>query len=187
MSKLLIQNYHTEVEKIIQYGGSRKETSIRVAFQKLLEGYCAAKNFILIPELDYRTQYDTTVYPDGTVKDALRLPWGYWESKDQDDDLDQEMGNKLAKGYPNDNILFEDSQTAVLIQGGNEVQRVSILDADKLDVLLKPICPLFSKRYETNWTFRRKAIQNFKALLRIYLRSAKNPLIRKSTTLIFGK
>jgi len=25
---------------IIQYGGSRKETTIRVAFQRLLENYC---------------------------------------------------------------------------------------------------------------------------------------------------
>ena len=136
MSRLLIQHYHTEVEKIIQYGGSRKETSIRVAFQNLLNGYCESQNFILIPELEYRTKYETTVYPDGTVKDALRLPWGYWESKDQDDDLDKEIQHKFIKGYPNDNILFEDSQTAVLIQGGNEVQRVAMSDADKLDALL---------------------------------------------------
>jgi predicted helicase len=136
MSRLQIQNYHTEVEKIIQYGGSRKETSIRVAFQNLLNGYCSAKNFILIPELEYRTKHNTTVYPDGTIKDALRLPWGYWESKDIDDDLDKEIQNKFAKGYPNDNILFEDSQTAILIQAGQEVQRVSMAETDKLDALL---------------------------------------------------
>ena len=136
MSKLLIQNYHTEVEKFIQYGGSRKETSIRVAFQNLLNVYCESQQLILIPELEYRTQYGTTVYPDGTVKDALRLPWGYWESKDQEDDLDQEIQNKFAKGYPSDNILFEDSQTAVLIQGGQQVQRVSMATADNLDQLL---------------------------------------------------
>jgi len=136
MSRLLIQNYHTEVEKIIQYGGSSKETSIRVAFQNLLNAYCTPKNFILIPELAYPTKYDTTVYPDGTVKDALRLDWGYWESKDKYDDLDKEIGSKFAKGYPNDNILFEDSQQAVLIQGNNEVSRVSIADAAKLDALL---------------------------------------------------
>ena len=74
-----------------------------------------------MPPSGYRTKHDTTVYPDGTIKDALRLPWGYWESKDQFDNLDQEIENKFAKGYPNDNILFEDSQTAVLIQGGHEV------------------------------------------------------------------
>jgi len=136
MSRLLIQNYHTEVEKIIQYGGSHKETSIRVAFQNLLNGYCTAKNFLLIPELAYRTKHNTTVYPDGTVKDALRLPWGYWESKDIDDDINKEIQQKFAQGYPNDNILFEDSQTAVLIQSANEVQRVNMADADKLEALL---------------------------------------------------
>jgi predicted helicase len=135
MSRLLIQKYQTEVEKIIQYGGSRKETSLKVAFQNLLNAYCESKNFVLIPELEYRTKHNTTVYPDGTVKDALRLPWGYWESKDQDDDLDKEIQNKFAKGYPNDNILFEDSKTAILIQGNHEVQRVAIANADKLDAL----------------------------------------------------
>ncbi len=82
MSRLLIQNYYTDIEKIIQYGGSRKETTIREAFKNLLNGYCKSQHFILIPELEYRTQSGTTVYPDGTIKDALRLPWGYWESKD---------------------------------------------------------------------------------------------------------
>ncbi|MEN8218363.1 MAG: hypothetical protein ABFS56_18735, partial [Pseudomonadota bacterium] len=43
--------------------------------------------------------------------------------------LSQEIQTKFAKGYPNDNILFEDSQTAVLIQGGTEVMRVSMADA----------------------------------------------------------
>ncbi len=33
MSRLLIQNYYTDIEKIIQYGGSRKETTIREAFK----------------------------------------------------------------------------------------------------------------------------------------------------------
>lgn len=116
MSRLLVSQYHAEVEKIIQYGGSRKETSIRVAFQNLLNEYCKAKEFQLIPELDYKTRSGKILYPDGTVKDALRLDWGYWESKDQYDNLDQEIDKKLAKGYPDSNILFEDSQTTVLIQ-----------------------------------------------------------------------
>ena len=28
---------------------------------------------------------------DGTVKDAIRLDYGYWEAKDQYDDLDKEI------------------------------------------------------------------------------------------------
>ncbi|MGB3636023.1 MAG: DNA methyltransferase, partial [Rivularia sp. (in: cyanobacteria)] len=100
MSVLLIRQYHAEVENIIVYGGSRKETSIRVAFQNLLNEYCKPREFRLIPELDYKTPQGKVVYPDGTVKDALRLDWGYWESKDQYDNLDREIEKKLIKGYP---------------------------------------------------------------------------------------
>ncbi|MEQ8971750.1 MAG: hypothetical protein RIE73_15310 [Coleofasciculus sp. C1-SOL-03] len=39
MSRLLITQYQAEVEKIIRYGGSRKETSIRNAFERLLNDY----------------------------------------------------------------------------------------------------------------------------------------------------
>ncbi len=136
MSRLLVTQYQAEVEKIIQYGGSRKETSIRVAFQNLLNEYCKPRDFLLIPELDYRLPNGKLVYPDGTIKDALRLDWGYWESKDQYDNLDEEIEKKLNKGYPDSNILFEDSQTAVLIQSSTETMRVSMRDADAVDGII---------------------------------------------------
>ncbi len=136
MSRINIERYYNEIDKIIQYGGSKKETAIRGAFQKLLNTYCEPKDFILITELDYKTPSGTTVLPDGTVKDALRLDWGYWESKDTYDDLDLEIEKKLEKGYPRDNIVFEDSQTAILIQGGEEKLRIPIRDETKLDRLL---------------------------------------------------
>ncbi|MEH2270540.1 MAG: type ISP restriction/modification enzyme [Nostoc sp.] len=136
MSKLLVSQYHTEVERIIQYGGSRKETSIRVAFQNLVNEYCKPREFRLIPELDYKTPSGKLVYPDGTIKDALRLDWGYWESKDEYDNLDEEISKKLIKGYPDSNILFEDSQTAVLIQSGQETMRVPMKDINALDAII---------------------------------------------------
>ena len=136
MSRLLISQYHAEVEKVIQYGGSRKETSIRFAFQNLLNEYCKPREFQLIPELDYKTRTGKAIRPDGTVKDALRLDWGYWESKDQFDNLNEEIGKKLKKGYPDSNILFEDSQTAVLIQSGNEILRVPMQDGEALDKII---------------------------------------------------
>ncbi|MGL4377727.1 MAG: type ISP restriction/modification enzyme [Microcoleaceae cyanobacterium] len=136
MSKILINQFYTNLDNLIQYGGSRKETAIRTAFQTLLNEYCKTKNFLLVPELEYRTTSGKTVNPDGTVKDAIRLDYGYWESKDEYDNLDKEIEKKLAKGYPNDNILFEDSQTAVLIQKGQEVMRVPLRDEQKLDAIL---------------------------------------------------
>lgn len=157
MSKLLVSQYHAEVDRIVQYGGSKKETSIRNAFEKLLNEYCKPRDFLLIPELEYRTKQGKIVRPDGTVKDALRLDWGYWESKDQYDSLDREIGKKLEKGYPNDNILFEDSQTAVLIQAGSEVVRISMRDATELDAALQAF---------TNYL--RPEVKDFREAIRVF-------------------
>jgi predicted helicase len=136
MSRLLVTQYQAEVEQIIRYGGSRKETSIRGAFERLLNGYCKPRNYLLVTELDYKTRFNTTVYPDGTIKDAIRLEHGWWESKDQYDRLDEKIEEKFAKGYPDENILFENSQTAVLIQHSQEVARIPMQDAAGLDALL---------------------------------------------------
>ncbi|NCS03984.1 MAG: N-6 DNA methylase [Microcystis aeruginosa G13-07] len=178
MSRLLISQYQAEVEKIVQYGGSRKETSIRVAFQNLLNDYCKARDFLLIPELDYRTKSGKVVYPDGTVKDALRLDWGYWESKDQYDNLDEEIEKKLAKGYPNDNILFEDSQTAVLIQGGEERLRVSMRDDEALDGIINAFINYVRPEVEDF----REAIDSFKEDLPTILEALRGLIARQSET-----
>lgn len=92
MSRINIERYYNEVDKIIQYGGSKKETAIRGAFQKLLNSYCESKDFILIPELDFKTPFGTTVHPDGTVKDVLRLDWGLlkFQEKYQDERISKE-------------------------------------------------------------------------------------------------
>ena len=106
MSIQLIQQYYTKVEKLIQYGGTRNESTLRKAFQDLLEQYARSKNLLLVPEAEYTTKKGYKVYPDGTLKDALRQDWGYWESKDEKDNLTQEILSKFAKGYPSFNILY---------------------------------------------------------------------------------
>jgi len=136
MSTQLIQQYHAKVEKIIRYGGSRNEATLRKPFQDLLEAYAASKNLLLVPEVELRTRGGRRVIPDGTLKDALRQDWGYWESKDEKDDLASEIAAKFAKGYPSTNILFEDSRNAVLYQNGDEVLRASFDDVDALDAIL---------------------------------------------------
>jgi predicted helicase len=158
MSRRLIEDYYHEVDKIKQYSGSRLELSLRSEFANLLNSYCKQKNLLLVQELEYRTKKGTMVKPDGTVKDALRLDWGYWESKDEYDDLDKEIKAKLEKGYPSSNIIFEDSQTAVLIQQGKETSRVSINDAEKLDALFQQF---INYEREEIRDFR-KAIEKFK-------------------------
>ena len=111
MSLHSIQQYQSEVEKIIHYGGSKKETAIRNAFYNLLNEYAKQKELMLIPEISVKGKLGKSVTPDGTLKDSLRQDWGYWESKDEADNIDDEIAKKFSKGYPNDNILFEDSKT----------------------------------------------------------------------------
>lgn len=72
MSVQLIQQYHAQVAKIIRYGGSRKESTVRKPFQDLLEHYARQRNLELIAKLDYLTWQGRTIYPDGTLKDAPR-------------------------------------------------------------------------------------------------------------------
>lgn len=136
MSIQLIQQYHAKVEKIIRYSGSRNEATLRKAFQDLLEAYALSKNLLLVPEVEVRTRGGRRVVPDGTLKDALRQDWGYWESKDEKDNLADEIAAKFAKGYPSTNILFDDTHLAVLWQNGEEVARADFTNAPAFDAIL---------------------------------------------------
>jgi len=105
MSKTLITQYYNRVDKLIQFGGSRKETSVRNEFYGLLNTYADKKNLLLVAELPVRGTKGRDVTPDGTLKNVLRLDYGYWESKDEALDLDEEIEKKIKKGYPLNNIL----------------------------------------------------------------------------------
>ncbi len=136
MSQLAIQKYHQKLENLIQYGGSRNEGSIRRAFESLLDVYCHKHQKELVAELEKASKYGNKIKFDGVIKDAFQMDWGYWEAKDEKDNLVEEIQAKFAKGYPNDNILFEDSKTAILIQAGQEVIQVDMQDWKALDKLL---------------------------------------------------
>ena len=116
--------------ELIAFGGLANEENIRSAFQNCLAAYCAehSERLVLVPEL----RSDRSNKPDGTIRDSLRMTRGLWEAKDTYDDLDREIRNKLSQGYSSDNILFEDSRTAVLVQDHQEAMRTDMTD---------PVCP----------------------------------------------
>jgi len=137
MSDIAIQRFLTELAELKHRSGKPNESSIRLAFIKLLGEYAKAKDLRLVPEVPVRGKLGKFVTPDGTLKDTLVLDWGYWESKDEFDDLEREIANKFAKGYPDDNILFEDSIHAVLYQNGRRAAECKMEDVPALDKLLK--------------------------------------------------
>jgi len=51
MSIHSVKQYQSEVEKIIHFGGTKKETAIRTAFHGLLNEYAKQKGLMLIPEI----------------------------------------------------------------------------------------------------------------------------------------
>ena len=159
MSIQSIQQYVAKVEKIIRYGGSRNESALRKPFQELLDSYALGKNLLLVTEVEVRTPQNKRIVPDGTLKDALRQDWGYWESKDEKDDLEAEIAVKFARGYPDFNILFEDSHKAVLYQNGEEVARADFADFAGLDILLRQ----FVSYEPLQVTAFHRAIDQFKA------------------------
>ena len=130
-----IEQYRTKLQELIEFGGSDNEENIRPAFQNCLDAYCHdhRERLVLIPEL----KNSPSNKPDGTVKDSLRMARGYWEAKDSHDDLDAEIKVKFNRGYPRDNIIFEDSQTAVLVQNGNEAMRVDMSRDGELHRLIR--------------------------------------------------
>ena len=130
-----VRQYHEELERLIRSGGSDNESNIRRAFENCLDAYCSEHRdrLVLVPELPTANG----VIPDGTVKDGLRMARGYWEAKDTHDDLDAEIQRKLDRGYPRDNIIFEDSRTAVLIQNREECMRVDMSRPGELHRLVR--------------------------------------------------
>ena len=129
-----IERYRSELAELIQFGGSDNEQSIRPAFQNCLAAYCRdhREKLLLVPELAAGSNI-----PDGTVKDALRMARGYWEAKDSHDHLDAEIQAKFNRGYPRDNIVFEDSETAVLFQNGALAMRADMTRPGELHRLIQ--------------------------------------------------
>ena len=152
MSQLLINDYLKQLDIIRRVSGSARETIVREAFKDLLKAWGKQQGLIFLAEYPLKTATKTNIAVDGALLHELRMPLGYWEAKDADDDLDAEVAKKFRKGYPQDNIIFSDDAFAVLWQNRQEVLRCDMTDTDALGRLLK----LF-------FSFKRPEIAGFRA------------------------
>jgi predicted helicase len=135
MSKTFIEQYYKEKHKIANISRQNSESVLRRAFARLLERFGEKKHLTLIEEFTHQTEKGTRIRFDGVVKNDMGLNFGYWEAK-ANVDLEDEIRKKFNKGYPKDNIIFEDGKTAVLYQNGIRTQEVSINEAELLQTLL---------------------------------------------------
>jgi predicted helicase len=137
MSQLLINDYLRQLDVIKKASGSTRETIVREAFKDLLKSWGKQYDLIFLAEYPLKTATKTNIQVDGALLHELRMPLGYWEAKDADDDLDEEVVKKFRKGYPQDNIIFSDDTVAVLWQNRREVIRCDMTDTVVLAKLLK--------------------------------------------------
>lgn len=159
MSQLLIQQYLNQLQDLRKVSGTHRESVVREAFKDLLKGWGRSQDLIFVPEYEIITPTKDRRYVDGALLHALRVPFGYWEAKDEKDDLNSEITTKLRRGYPQDNIIFEDSRQAVLMQAKTEVMRCAVDDVTALEKLLR----LFFGYAPPAIVKFRKAVEQFKA------------------------
>ena len=175
MSRQLINEYRADLDRLKSVSGSRRESVLREAFKDVLKRWGRSLDLYFVPEHDIVTSQKNRIYLDGALLHALRVPFGYWEAKDADDDLDAEIAAKSRKGYPRDNIIYSDDHTAILIQNGHEIARVPMDDTDALYGLLSRF---FAHERQEIADFN-KAVKQFATDLPAVLEALRNIIAQK--------
>src|SRR5664280_3626224 len=160
-SHKLVKSYY---ETLGNYGqlSIDHEMAVRSAFQNLLAGCGRQFEWTLVPEYQFRPAKQSAVRVDGALLDTFKLPRGYWEAKDEHDDLDKEIRAKLDKGYPRNNIIFQAPERAVLYQHGvRQGLNENIRDSANLVGLLKVFFGYREPHYE-EWD---AAVADFKGYI----------------------
>src|SRR5258707_11859454 len=107
----------------------KRASRLSARHSKLCKSWGRSKDLIFIPEYRIDTAAKDRRYVDGALLHEIRVPFGYWEAKDEKDNLDAEIEAKFRRGYPQDNIVFEDSREAILVQNKQHVMRRRVDDA----------------------------------------------------------
>jgi len=175
MSQLLIQQYLSQLATLRRVSGTTRESVVREAFKDLLKGWARSYELTFVPEHEVSAPTKERRYVDGALMHTLRVPFGYWEAKDTEDDLDVAVEKKFRAGYPKTNIIFENSRQALLIQHGEEVVRCFVDDVKGLEKLLG----LFFAYERPEIEAFRKAVEQFKLDLPAVLEALREMIERE--------
>ena len=136
MSRQLINEYRADLDRLRAVTGSKREGVLSEAFKDLLRRWGKSNDLVFVSQHGIVTKRGNRIYTDGALLHSLRVPFGYWEAKDEDDDLEREIEAKFRSGYPRDNIIFSDDRVAVLFQDGARIDDAPMDDVDALFALL---------------------------------------------------
>ena len=126
-----VENYYAALAQFEQLE-VRHEGAVRSAFQSLLQNCARQFDWTLVPEHSMTGVQNNRIVVDGALMDDFRLTHGYWEAKDEDDDLASEVVRKLEAGYPRDNILFQTPHRAILWQNNHQMPEANLRDRTQL-------------------------------------------------------
>ena len=126
-----VKDYYTSLAEFDQIDVTH-EGAVSTAFLPLLQHCGRQFDWILVPQYIVHLPQNKRIIIDGAFEDAYKRPHGYWEAKDEDDDLPSEVQRKFDEGYPRNNILFQTPQRAILWQDGHEVHDADLTDPTQL-------------------------------------------------------
>ena len=133
----LLAKYYDTIKELRGTKDDLTEGNTRRAFSTLLTGLGKRRKLVLVEERPMRSKTSgRSIRTDGSLVDAFDRPYAHWEAKDTSDNLYAEIDKKKSVGYPLDNIIFEDTVTAVLYQGGYEARRTRIREKKNFAALL---------------------------------------------------
>ncbi len=150
--------------------GFDNEGTVSPPFAVLLESAAKQAKWSLVQQYQKKVK-GKTIRIDGAVVDQWGLPHGYWEAKDEKDDLRKEVKKKFTVGYPKDNIIFQEPGTAILVQNETEIGEFNLLDPEELVRLLDRFFdyepPSFEEWVQAEAKFREQLPELGEALLKV--------------------
>ena len=96
MSQLLINQYLADLDRLKKVSGEAREGIVSEAFKDLLKGWGRQHDLVFIPQYRLDTLTKDKRYVDGALLHELRMPFGYWEAKDEADHIDDEIARKFS-------------------------------------------------------------------------------------------
>lgn len=151
-----VKDYYAALLKFTELGYEH-EGAVKNAFANLLRAASRQFGYTLVEEYPIKKN-GATIAVDGALLDDFKLSHGYWEAKDSQDDLGKEAKKKLEKGYPQDNIIFQAPDRAIIFRNGHVALDTSLAESENL---IKALHIFFSYQppHYPEW---RKAVEEFK-------------------------
>ena len=96
-SDKLVKDYYAVLGQYSQLHLDHEGT-VRSAFQAVLRGYGKKLDWTLAPEYPIQVAKGKRIVVDAALLDDWKFRHGFWEAKDEHDDLEREIKRKIEKG-----------------------------------------------------------------------------------------